>query len=184
MATAFATSDDVAAALLRPLTEQESQYVAQLLISASALLRNASPALDSRIALYESDPTTPRAVDPDVVAAVAAGIVKRYLVNPKGLASTTEGVGPYSHGETYALRAEADVRGVMQVTAEDLATLTPNRRRLRAGSIRTRPGLAPRPVGHYGGIPSLPEAVSAVVTFAPDLSDLLPDAEGLLGPVS
>ena len=168
--TSLAQRSDVETALLRPLTTDEVAYIDGLLAQASALLRNSAPSVDDRIAVFAADPTNPRGVSAEVVSAVVAGIVKRYMINPKGLASTTDSTGPYSHGETYALRSEKDVRGVMQVTTEDLATLMPNRKRLRAGTLRTRPGLAPRPVGHYGGFPTPTEAIGAVVAWSPVLS--------------
>ena len=168
--TPLAAQADVEAALLRPLTVTEATYfIDPLIAQASALLRNEAPSVDDRIALFAADSTNPRGVSQAVVTAVVAGIVKRYMANPKGLTATTSTTGPYALSETYALRVEKDARGVMQVTAEDLSTLFPNRKRLKAGTIRTRPALAPRPVGRYGGYPSLADGVAAMIDYSRDL---------------
>lgn len=153
---------DVEAALLRPLAVQEEIYVDVLIDQASALLRNAAPSIDARIARYKTNPQDLTAVSPMAVATVVAGAVKRYIRNPEGIAS--QSTGPYS--VTYALRSEKSARGVLQITVEDLQTLFPNRKRLRAGTIRTRPGLAPRPVGRYGPLPGPEQVISAVVDWA------------------
>ncbi|MCW2901911.1 MAG: hypothetical protein JWO67_4176 [Streptosporangiaceae bacterium] len=156
------TTDDVSAQLLRPLTTDETPFVWQLIQSATALLRNAAPSVDTRLARFAADPTDRTALDPVTVATVVAGVVKRYMRNPEGIAA--QGVGPFS--VTYALRTEKEARGVLQITATDLAVLFPNRKRLRAGTIRTRAGLAPRPVGHYGPIPDVAQVVNAVTDWS------------------
>jgi hypothetical protein len=167
--TPLAQQSDVEAALLRPLTETETTYITKLIAQASALLRNSAPSVDDRIALFTADPTNPRGVSWDVVSAVVGGIIKRYMVNPKGLASTSDTTGPYNQGETFALRSEKDVRGLLEVTPEDLAILFPSRKRLKAGNIRLRPALAPRPVGRYGGYPTVAGGTAAVIDYSGDL---------------
>lgn len=161
----LATPDDVETALLRPLTDTEQTYIDGLISQAQALLRLRVPSIDDRIARYEADATDLSAVSPDAVAAVLAGVVKRYLVNPEGAVSISQGVGPYSTAKSYALRSDKDRRGALEITNEDVAVLFPNRKRLRAGTIRTRAALAPRPVGRYGPVPSLAESIDAVETF-------------------
>lgn len=166
MTSPFATSDDVEAALLRPLTDRERNYVPTLLDQASALLRTAAPSIDNRIAKYHANQADKSGANPVTVASVVAGIVKRYMVNPTGIASQADAAGPQSHSVSYALRSEKETRGALQVTSDDLSTLFPNLKRLRAGTIRTRAALAPRPVGRYG--PPLPrgQQIDAVLTFA------------------
>lgn len=160
---ALADVTDVEAALLRPLTDNEQNYVPTLIIQASSLLRTAEPSVDTRITAFPSG--APSALDPTTVAAVIAGAVKRYMVNPTGIASTSNTVGPGASSVTYALRSEKESRGVLQITPDDISTLFPNRKRLRAGTIRTRAALAPRPVGRYGPLPSRGEAVQAIVEW-------------------
>jgi hypothetical protein len=164
----FVDPSDVAAALLRPLTDLETQYVPAIIDQASALLRLAAPSIDDRIARFAADPTDLSGVSEAAVGAVVAGIVKKYLTNPSGVASTSQTMGPYNNSVSYALRSEKEVRGVLQVTPADLAALFPNRKRLRAGTIRTRAALAPRPVGRYGMVTSIGQAVEAVLTFSRD----------------
>jgi len=173
----FADPDDVAAVLLRPLTTLEAQYVPTLIDQASSLLRNSAPAIDMRIAKYQADPTDPAGVSMTTVTAVIAGAVKRYMVNPTGIASTSDTVGPFSHSTSYALRSEKERRGALEITSDDLAVLFPTRKRLRAGTLRTRPALAPRPVGRYGPIPSVGQAVDAEITYSERVGNL--DAEWL-----
>lgn len=164
-ATDLCQPSDVSTALLRPLTATEITYVPSLIVNASALLRNAAPSIDDRMARFTPNGTDPTSIDPVVVATVVAGVVKRYMTNPQGIAS--QSAGPFS--VAYALRTEKGARGVLQVTDEDLRTLFPNRKRMRAGTIRTRPGLAPRPVGRYGPIPDPISAVSAVIEWSSDV---------------
>lgn len=162
----LAYSDDVEAALVRPLTANEALYVDDLLGQASALLRTAVPSIDQRIANNVADPTDLTSVSAATVAAVVAGAVKKYLVNPTGIASTTQTVGPMSGSVSYALRSEKESRGVLQFTADDIAVLFPNRKRLRVGSLRLKPGLAPRPIGNYGPIPGPGEVFTAIIEWS------------------
>lgn len=163
--SSLTSPDDVETALLRPLTDTERAYIEPLIIAASSLLRNAAPAVDDRIARWKADSTDPTALDPLTVSTVLAGVVKRYLINPTGIATESETVGPFSKSTAYALRSEKESRGVLQITALDVATLFPTRKRLRAGTIRLRPALAPRPVGRYGPFNVGPDAIVAAVTF-------------------
>lgn len=158
----------VEAALLRPLTTLEGQYITDLILQASALLRTAAPSVDDRMARWNLNANDLSAVSPDTVSAVVAGVLKRYLTNPAGLASETTGTGPFSHAKAYALRTEKETRGTLQVTTDDLAVLFPSRRRPRAGTFRLRPTLAPRPVGRYGPLPTPGEALGAAIMFDSD----------------
>lgn len=173
MTEPLTSQSDVEAALLRPLSDTEAVYINRIIAQASALLRQAAPSIDDRIDRYNADFSDLTGVSADVVAAVLAGVVKKYLVNPTGIASQTDTDGPFSHSVSYALRSEKEARGVLQITADDLAALFPSRKRLRAGTIRLRPSLAPRPVGRYGPIPSIGQAVSAVIDFDQDGSLLV-----------
>lgn len=161
----LASWSDVETVLLRPLTTNESAYIDDLIGQASALLRTAVPSVDQRIANNNADPTDLTSVSAETVAAVVAGAVKRYMVNPTGIASNTQTVGPFSESTSYALRSEKEARGVLQFTSEDIAVLFPDRKRLRVGSIRLKAGMAPRPVGNYGPIPGPDQIFTAIVDF-------------------
>lgn len=153
----------------RPLADSEIDRASGLLIRATALLRQAAPSVDDRIAAWQANPADPRGLDPTVVATVVATIVKRFISNVEGVAS--QSVGGYS--VSYALRTEKSIRGELQVTKEDLEALFPNRKRARIGTIRIRPALAPRPIGRYGPLPSVREFGEAVVDWRG--SDITPD---------
>jgi hypothetical protein len=158
-ASALCGTGDVSTLLLRPLTSDETPFVEDLITKASALLRNAAPSIDDRMGRPANDRTS---VSPITVATVIAGVVKRYMRNPEGLAA--QAAGPFS--VSYALRTEKGPRGVLVITADDLATLFPNRKRPRAGTIRTRAALAPRPVGRYGPLPGPEQILEAVVDWS------------------
>lgn len=94
MADPFADPDDVAARW-RPLTAAETTTAQALLQDASALIRQRFPGIDSQV--------TSGAVDPGILTMVAANMVKRALVTPDdGVAQETQGMGPFSRGQTYA----------------------------------------------------------------------------------
>lgn len=161
-ADALCSTSDVATLLLRSLTTDETPFVEGLITQASDLLRNAAPAIDVRIGRWRADKTDPGGVSPTTVATVVAGVVKRYLRNPEGLAS--QSAGPFS--VSYALRSEKGARGVLEITADDLSTLFPNRKRPRAGTIRTRAALAPRPVGRYGPLAGPEQVLETIVDWS------------------
>jgi hypothetical protein len=127
--TPLATPDDVVA-VWRPLTtDDEWQQVETLITKASAKLRQACPFdIDERIAQWAVDPTVTVALDPVVVADVVATVVKRFLVNVEGVASSSETVGPYSRSATFVNRYDktgSDVRGAIQITESDIDQLRP-----------------------------------------------------------
>jgi hypothetical protein len=132
----------------RPLADSEMLRAVRLIQKASALLRQAQPHIDNRIALFSTDPTNVAALDPTIVATVVATIVKRFIANVEGVASQT--VGPYS--VSYALRVEKDIRGELQVTENDLQALRAYKPTAAIGSIRVKPSLAPWPIGDYGPV--------------------------------
>lgn len=146
MTVALATPADLAT-MWRPLLPDETSRAADLLLRASALLRQAVPSIDDRIAQWTSSDDVPvGALDPTLVATVVATIVKRFIANVEGVAS--ESIGPYS--VSYALRTEKDVRGELQVTANDLRALRPYQPKAALGSIRVHPSMAPWPIGDLG----------------------------------
>lgn len=131
----------------RPLTDAEQDQVYDLISKASAKLRQAGRALniDARMALFLTTPTDPHALDPIIVADVVATIVKRFLVNPDGLASESESEGPFSHSGTYVNRYDktgSDVRGAIQIIQSDLDQLMPGATVSGIGTVRPRQGLA------------------------------------------
>lgn len=163
----------VEAALLRPLTTVEAQYIDQLVDQASALLRTAVPAIDTRIAKWVANPNDLTGVSTATVSACVAGVIKRYIANPLGRASEGNTTGPFGHTVSYALRGEKERRGTLEITSDDIAVLFPSRKRPRAGTFRLRPTLAPRPVGRYGPLPTPGEALAAAITFDSDETSLI-----------
>lgn len=158
--SALATHNDLED-MWRPLAAGEIERAINLLGKASALLRQAAPSVDDRIAAWRLNPADPRGLDPTVVATVVATIVKRFISNVEGIASQST----LDYSVSYALRTEKARRGELTVTDEDLQTLFPNRKRARIGTIRVRAALAGRPVGRYGPLPSAREFVEAVTTW-------------------
>lgn len=112
-----------------PLSDAETTRVTRLIRKATTKLRQASPFdIDARIALFATNPEAPTALDPSLVADRVAIIVKRFLVNPEGVASSSEGVGPFSKSQTYVNRYDktgSDVRGELRITEEDIDELRP-----------------------------------------------------------
>lgn len=131
----------------RPLDGSEVQRASNLLARASSLLRQVAPHVDVRLALWQSDPSNPTALDPVLVSTVVATIVKRFISNIEGVATqSTNGFAV-----SYALRTEKSVRGELQVTQEDLNQLRPYLPRRRVGTIRVHAAMAPHPLaGSYG----------------------------------
>lgn len=145
--TSLATQQDLED-IWRPVTTAEQPAILRLLSKASALLLQQAPHIPARIAAFAVDPATPGAIDPVVVAVVVAQIVKRYVVNPDGLSTSSETVGPYSQSKSFVDRYEgtdgsASMRGGLQVTKADLAMIKPYVTAGRIGSIRVKAGLAP-----------------------------------------
>lgn len=101
----------------------------RLIAKATQKLRAACPFdIDARIAAYGVDPSDPGALDPVVVADRIALIVKRFLINPDGVASTSQAAGPFSQSRTFVNRYDktgSDVRGEIRITDEDIDELRP-----------------------------------------------------------
>lgn len=94
MADPFATADDVAARW-RPLNSDEQAIATTLAGDASLIIRARFPGIDSEVQSGQ--------VDPAVLVTVVAGMVKRAMIAPSdGVASQSDGMGPYSHSQTYA----------------------------------------------------------------------------------
>lgn len=114
---------DVEAALLRPLTAAESPYIDDLCDQASTLLRTRMPTIDARIALPDDDS---RRVDPAVVTATLAGVIKRYMSNPTGATSVSRGRGPFQESQGFTTRPSgSSADGELAVTDSDLAKIDP-----------------------------------------------------------
>lgn len=148
-------------AIWRTLEPTETTQANALIDIASAKLRSALPAVDARIALYGTLPVNPLALDPVVVANVVATIVKRVLVNPDGLASTTQTFGPISEARNYEGRSggdDSDSRGEIRVTAADLDNLLPvlatRRGGLRSIQVGLEASMQP-PLGYQTTYPGL-----------------------------
>jgi hypothetical protein len=108
------------------------------------------------------------------VSAVLAGVVKRYLINPTGIAyGVGRTVGPYSHSTAYALRSrEGEPAGSCRSPSDDLAALFP----VAEASCGPAPSAPAPALAHRarsagtGRIPSVGEAVVASVTFDRNVS--------------
>ena len=116
---------------------------------ASALLRQRAPSVDARLNLPAADKMS---LDPDVVALVVAGAVKRFLVNVTGATSTSSSItaGPMSKQQSYGFtsRDDGSSTGSIVITDADLASLRPySASRSTVGTVKVRPGLAPWPLG-------------------------------------
>lgn len=149
MTTALAQPDDVTA-LWPSASTLDAARLEALILKASARLRQKLPWVDARIAAFNVDPTDPSGLDPTLVADVVATVIKRYLANPDGATNTSENTGPYSVSKGYALRGDKDIRGELYIGDEDLAGLRPAKKSPFAGTVRTRPRLAPWPFGDLG----------------------------------
>lgn len=125
--------EDVSA-VWRPVAADEVERVSYLIALASAKLRAAVTFdLDARTALYATDPSAVTALDPVLVAGVVAGMVKRVLVNPSGVQSTTRSVGPYSESQTFGASQAGGSEVV--VLPEDVALLLPRHRTSRVRTL-------------------------------------------------
>jgi hypothetical protein len=120
------SATDVEAAMLRPLTTAERQYLPVKLAQVTSLLRSKRRTIDARVAQWFLDPRPDTAVDPVLVSSMLAEVIKRTMVNPRGLWSTTETDGDYSYSETYPGQragADAGTPGDLALTAADLAKI-------------------------------------------------------------
>lgn len=129
---------DVETALLRALTTDEATYAPDLCFKATEMLRQAMPGVDDRIARYGTDDKS--ALSPFTVAAVLAGAIKRFLVNPTGATSISETAGPFSQTTGYGARpasAGGGAVGELAITEADLAKLAPPPPSTAASTIRT-----------------------------------------------
>jgi hypothetical protein len=123
----------------QPLDDPEVQARCERLLAvASAKLRQRAPYdVDARIGLLSTDPADPAALDPQLVASVVANVVKRFLINPEGVVSQSDGVGPFPYSRNFvgmaARTGGQDERGQVIVTDDDLDQLRPAERALRGG---------------------------------------------------
>lgn len=174
MGAPLALTDDVAD-LWRPLTSTEQDRVANLIVKASALLRQKMPWVDDRMARFAVDPTDEGGLDPMAVANVVATVIKRFLVNPDGATNMSETSGPYSRSKGFALRGDKDVRGELIITDSDIEALTPPiKSKARVGTITVAARLAP---SRFGDIP-----YDAGVAGVSDPGSAALDSEGWLSP--
>jgi hypothetical protein len=132
MASPYATSDDVAAVLVRPLTTDESTYVDALLAKTAALARKKVPQLDT----YISDGR----VDEEMVGFAIAMCVARILLNPERASQHSVSSGPFVESITHS----ADTRTEQGTfTDEELTWLKPSAP-LGFGTISMTAGLEVR----------------------------------------
>jgi hypothetical protein len=135
----FATVDDVATDLMRPLTTAEAARADTGVTVASAIIRSRLPLIDQWITEGELDPVLPRQVVVDAVV--------RVLRNPNGMKQVQQTAGPFSSGGSW----DTDqVGGRVYITDDELAMLEPASSPTPtppAGTVIARPGLAPPPYG-------------------------------------
>lgn len=125
----------VEAALLRPLTDAESPYISELCDQASALLRTRLPTIDDRLDLPDGDP---EAIGRDAVAAMLAGVIKRYLVNPTGATTISKMRGPFQESTGFGARPGGiGPAGDLVITDADIAKIDPPAT-AKAATIYTR----------------------------------------------
>lgn len=124
----YATTNEVAR-LHGPLTEAQSEQVADLLARASAMLRGALPSLHERLIAGEVDPVN--------ASTAVVNMVMRVLANPRGLIAET--VGPFRREFNRDLAA----RWLYVSQAEiDMVTPAAQTPRPAVRTIMARPGLA------------------------------------------
>jgi hypothetical protein len=122
--------------LFGPVTPAQESLIGALLRRASELIRGTIPDLDAKIVAGT--------LKASLVALAAVNMVMRVIRNPRNLRSET--VGPFTR--TFDTSAAG---GLLELTAADLALLTPKtNKRKPASTIYLRPGLAPYPYGIRG----------------------------------
>lgn len=177
----------------RPLSDSDIEQVYSLIGKASAKLRQTCPFdIDARMALFATAPTALTALDPVIVADVVATVVKRFLVNREGVASYTDGTGPYTHSAMLVNRYDktgSDVRGAIQIIESDINQLRPAVPAPLASTFRVRtprprilvPGMGHR--GRYGrgyGPAVIPDYQLGDPYYIPSEADGYRAGEGLL----
>ena len=122
MADSFAAASDLEARW-RTLSPAEQTRADVLLGDASALIRDAAPGIDARIAAETMDAVVPKAI--------ACAMVKRVMQGPtelEGVSQTTQGAGPFSQGVTFA-----NPGGNLYLSRDERRRLAGGRQ--RAGSV-------------------------------------------------
>lgn len=117
---------DIETALLRPLTPTEVSYVPALRIQALSLLRARMQDIDARVEEFTAG--RPQGVDPRVVVTVLARVIARFMRNPDGATSISQGVGPYTNSRGYSGSTKGpspSALGAMQITDADVAAILP-----------------------------------------------------------
>lgn len=124
MTTEYATIPDLEAAW-RPLSDGEAVRAQKLLEYASQRIRNRIPGIDDALVA-----STIEAVS---VEMVTVAMVKRAMVNSEteGVTQTSEGVGPFSRGATFA-----NPLGNLYLTDEEIRELGGNPPAGRAKNLR------------------------------------------------
>jgi hypothetical protein len=133
--TDLVTQPDVEAALLRPLTAAEENYLPLLVEQATAQLVAAVPNVQDRINAWGGTHAAP-ALDPALVASLLARVIARFLRNPDGASSINQTIGPYASSRSYA--GNSGLAGIT-VTEADLALLAGPTSYVPPRTIKTRP---------------------------------------------
>lgn len=139
---ALVTQADVETALLGPLSATQARYIDDLCAQVSNDLRTRRPDVDVWINAWDGVTGADRE---QAVAKMLSQVIKRYIVNVKGAATTSDGDGPHTHSESFtSYGKDFGATGQLVITEADLATLAPIPfSKPRLGSIRLGAGLAP-----------------------------------------
>ena len=122
---AYATSSDVGSRLGRTLTADEVAQVNALLADVEGMIKDRIPDLGDKVVATPSLVAT--------LVRVEANAVKRVMINPTGIRSHSEALGPESHSDTYD---SAVATGELYVSDAEWGALLPSILTRRRGSIR------------------------------------------------
>lgn len=169
MGAPLATVSDVQL-LYTPLigaTTDVQNQVTGLIAKASAILRQALPWVDSRIARFNTNPSDVGGLDPVLVADVIATMVKRFLVNQSGATNQSETVGPYSHSTGFVIRGEKHVvLGELYLSDADLDKLR--------GPVKMVPKMGTAKIGASGAM-TFGESPFDMQRWGPGMGEYVPD---------
>lgn len=128
MAIVFATSGDVAVAMMRALSPAETAWAEQQLSFATAMVRERVPDVDTRVSAGSLDRL--------IVKGVVVAMVTRVLKNPDGTRSTStaRAIDDYREERT-TTTDQALSDGVLRLTDDELALLRSGGARRGAFSI-------------------------------------------------
>lgn len=128
MADPFATASDLAG-LWRPLTADETPIADNLLVQASAMLRDRWPDIDDRIAA--------QTLDAAMAKQAVCDMAKRVMRNPDGASQRSKTTGPFTDSSSWRPGTVTD----LTITRHEVDLVGGGGAKKPASSIRVRPGL-------------------------------------------